>query len=272
MSKLKIAAEVMPLATAEIFEEIRENPLLNPFILIGGTALSLYIGHRVSEDLDFITLLPKLPKAVLKELERELERNGHQVEQNVDPTAYDDFQIAGMELADSQQDWIINGSVKLTFFSAETQHVKLLTQSQSEKPTIQEGCSGFKIATFKELCRLKATVTASRSKSRDWLDMFILERDHQFGMAQWKDAFDQAGLTAGQFELALKRMCEGKPDKGDESYSALLPNPPTVEEMQTRFRELRKTYETSLVKDRLKIKPDPRRKKTDDPSDPGNLG
>jgi hypothetical protein len=70
-------------------------------------------------------------------------------------------------------------------------------------------------------------------------------------MAQWKDAFDQAGLTAGQFELALKRMCEGKPDKGDESYSALLPNPPSLEEMQTRFRDLRKTYETSLARLRL---------------------
>lgn len=256
MCKLRSATEVMPLATAKIFEETRENPLLRPFILIGGTALSLHIGHRVSEDLDFITLLPKLPRAALKELERELERNGHRVEQNVDPAAYDDFLIAGMELADSQQDWIIDGAVRLTFFSAETQHAKLLTPSQSEEPARRESSSGFKIATLKELCRLKATVTASRCKTRDWLDLFILERDHQFGMAQWKEAFDQAGLTAGQFELSLKRMCEGKPDKGDESYSALLPIPPTVEEMQTRFRNLRKTYEISLAKLRLHHKTD----------------
>jgi hypothetical protein len=56
MCILKSATEVMPPATAKIFEEIRKNPLLSPFILIGGTALSLHIGHRVSEDLDFITL------------------------------------------------------------------------------------------------------------------------------------------------------------------------------------------------------------------------
>lgn len=251
MCILKSATEVMPPATAKIFEEIRKNPLLSPFILIGGTALSLHIGHRVSEDLDFITLLPKLPRVALKELQRDLEKHGHRVEQNVDPAAYDDFQIAGMELADSQQDWIIDGAVKLTFFSAETHQANLLTRFPSEKPILQEGGSGFKIATLDELCRLKATVTASRSKTRDWLDLFILERDHQFGMAQWKDAFDQAGMTAGQFELALKRMCEGKPDKGDESYSALLPSPPSIEEMQTRFRDLRKTYETSLARLRL---------------------
>jgi hypothetical protein len=63
-------------------------------------------------------------------------------------------------------------------------------------------------------------------------------------------------ILIGGTALALKRMCEGKPDKGDESYSALLPNPPTVEEMQTRFRDLRKTYETSLAKLRLHHKTD----------------
>ena len=257
MFNLKSPAEVMPPATAKIFEEIRENSLLSPFILIGGTALSLHIGHRVSEDLDFITLLPKLPRAALKELHRELEKHGHQVVQNVDPAADDEFQIAGLELADCQQDWVIDGATKLTFFSAETPQIKLLTPFPSETPIRQEDSRGFKIATLEELCRLKATVTASRSKTRDWLDLFILEQDHQFGVAQWKDAFDQAGLTAGHFELALQRICEGRPDKGDESYSALLPNPPSIEEMQTRFRTLRKTYETSLAKLRLNKKTDP---------------
>ena len=40
MLNLKSPTEVMPPATAKIFAEIRENPLLSPFILIGGTALS----------------------------------------------------------------------------------------------------------------------------------------------------------------------------------------------------------------------------------------
>ena len=138
MLNLKSPTEVMPPATAKIFEEIRENPLLSPFILIGGPALSLHIGHRVSEDLDFITLLPKLPRVALKELQRELEKHGHQVVQNVDPAADDEFQIAGMELADSQQDWVIDGATKLTFFSAETPQIKLLTPFPSETPIRQE--------------------------------------------------------------------------------------------------------------------------------------
>lgn len=246
-ANLKPAREVMPARTAALFEEIRKNPLLNPFILIGGTALSLHIGHRVSEDLDFITLLRNLPRKALENLERELEERGHHIFHDINPAAHDDFQNAGMELEDSQQNWIVDGSVKLTFFSADLQHEKLLARSARNEPA----GAGFKIAAFHELCQLKATVTASRSKSRDWLDLFILERDHGFGLAQWKDAFDQAGLTPAHFEIALNRLCKGNPEDREEGYTALLPNPPTILEMQTRFQKLRHRYETALAKDML---------------------
>ncbi len=240
-SKLNIK-KVMPAPTAWLFEKIQANPLTSPFILIGGTALSLHIEHRISEDLDFITLLPKLPRAALNELQKQLEANGHQIEHRVNPGAYDDFQISGLDLADHQQDWIVDG-VKMTFFSAEPPHAKILTQTQSK----QKVELGFKIASLQELCQLKATVTASRSKSRDWLDLFILERDHQFGVSEWKEAFDQAGLTSMHFDIALNRMCKGKLDDEDEGYSTLLPNPPTIKEMQTKFGSLRSEYEKSLA-------------------------
>lgn len=246
-SSLRNAAEVMPPDTATLFAEIRENPLLNPFILIGGTALSLHIGHRVSEDLDFITPLPKLPRAALKELERELAASGHQVTHVVQPEAYEEFQNAGLDLSDSSQDWIVDHSVKLTFFVAESQHAKLLAQTDPGRGKID----GFRIAAFDELCRLKATVTASRSKSRDWLDLFILERDHNFGMVEWKEAFDRAGLTPMHFEIALNRICHGSPSPQDEGYSSLLKSPPTIEEMQSKFRILRQAYEIHLAKEKL---------------------
>ncbi len=39
--------------TEQVFLSIKNLPLLNEYILIGGTALSLQIHHRLSEDLDF---------------------------------------------------------------------------------------------------------------------------------------------------------------------------------------------------------------------------
>lgn len=247
MSEGLRAEEVMPEATATLFGEIRDNPLLGHFILIGGTALSLRIRHRISEDLDFITLLPRLPRAALMELERQLVANGHKIEHQVNPGAYEDFQISGLELADQQQDWLVDGEVKLTFFAAEPQHLKLLGQTHERK----ESDGGFRIATRDELCWLKATVTASRSKSRDWLDLFVLERDFGFGVVGWKEAFDRAGLSPMQFEIALNRMCEGRLGAGDEGYSALLSDAPSVPEMQERFRKLREDYEKTMAQQRV---------------------
>ena len=39
--------------TAKVFESIKVLDILNDYLLIGGTALSMQIEHRLSEDLDF---------------------------------------------------------------------------------------------------------------------------------------------------------------------------------------------------------------------------
>lgn len=38
-----------------ILNQLMSEPLFNPFRLVGGTALSLQIGHRISEDIDLFT-------------------------------------------------------------------------------------------------------------------------------------------------------------------------------------------------------------------------
>ena len=40
----------------KVFEAIKKSDLLQEYILIGGTALSLQINNRLSEDLDFCNL------------------------------------------------------------------------------------------------------------------------------------------------------------------------------------------------------------------------
>ena len=41
--------------TAALFEKISELDCIKDFVLVGGTALSLQIGTRLSEDLDFMS-------------------------------------------------------------------------------------------------------------------------------------------------------------------------------------------------------------------------
>jgi len=238
--------KIMPHDTAVVYKFLQNNPLLSPFILIGGTGLALHIGHRQSEDLDFITLQKRLPKAALMKIQEDLKAAGHTIVQKVDAGADEDFETAGMDASDYTQTLLIDGKTKLTFFTADTHHANLL------KDTGNNTNDGFRIGTFTELCQLKAAVAASRSKSRDWIDLFLLERDHQFGLKQWKEAYDKAGYTDTHLEQAFNRICSGKVREDDEGFLTLMPDPPSVEEIAQRFRDLRKDYEVTLARNVLK--------------------
>ncbi|NTU46677.1 nucleotidyl transferase AbiEii/AbiGii toxin family protein [Candidatus Roizmanbacteria bacterium] len=52
---MKIYRETIPFQTGHVLEKIQSLSELNKFYLTGGTALSLLLGHRESEDLDFFT-------------------------------------------------------------------------------------------------------------------------------------------------------------------------------------------------------------------------
>ena len=95
---MKNPTEVMPAATARLFLQFDAEPRIACFTLIGGTALALHIGHRKSEDLDYITLLPKLPRAALLAFTQKLEESGHTVIPNDSPESFDDFENAGMDM------------------------------------------------------------------------------------------------------------------------------------------------------------------------------
>lgn len=47
--------ETIDIKTLELLRELQREPLLQSFNLVGGTALSLHLGHRKSIDLDFFT-------------------------------------------------------------------------------------------------------------------------------------------------------------------------------------------------------------------------
>jgi len=235
---------VMPRETAMMFGLLKAVPPLDGFILIGGTALALHLGHRKSEDLDFITLLPSLPRGALKKVEEIICRDGHSIVYRDIPAAVDDFENAGMDLHDYSQNWLIDGKVKLTFFTADEHHKRILS--------IPGHTERFRIGSLDELAALKALVACERSKSRDWVDLFILERDHGFGLAQWKAAYDKSGLTGAHFERALNRICEAKELPSDEGFAALLPDPPSLDVIASHFKTLRDSYELNLAKQTLR--------------------
>ena len=78
MHKLKM--DFMPEATRKNFARLKDDPRLASFTLVGGTALALQIGHRISEDLDFNIFGQKLPMRAIDGILDELAAGGATIE------------------------------------------------------------------------------------------------------------------------------------------------------------------------------------------------
>jgi hypothetical protein len=213
--------------TERVWNLLRDHPALAGFVLIGGTALALRIGHRLSEDLDFAFKANRLPRPRLDALGKSLRAQGLSLIANDPPQAVEDFEIAGLDLRDYQQNYLAADTVKLTFFAPDEEVRHHLVDSKGDAP-------GPRIATLDELFAMKCLVSADRSKTRDWLDLYLLMRDHGYTAAAMVEVF-MASRVPQKLDIALNRLSRGRPQEEDEGYEALMPLPPTLDEMRSYF-------------------------------------
>lgn len=220
---------MLPPETQRLWDRLQAEPLLAGFVLVGGTALSLRIAHRLSEDLDFMFERDHLPRPRLDQLVRCLADEGIVLQRNDDPAAVDEFEVAGMDLHRYQQDFVANGAVKVSFFTPDRDAQCVL------KPATK---TGPRVADLDEVFALKSLLTAKRSRTRDWYDLWVLMEKYGFSMADLRTAFDVANVP-GLRETAMRRLHSGTVPLHDPGYSALARGntpPPTVEQLQAYFR------------------------------------
>lgn len=152
-----------------LIADANQNHLLNEMLLIGGTALSMRIGHRLSEDIDFATGALKLPVQNIAALMTLFESKGHEVIDIVDDSTRHDFINDGLDVENYHQDWLVDG-VKLTFFT--------YGQNDYERNTINnagfDSFEGIKIADLDAIAKTKCHVVTRRTKSRDFFDIDCL--------------------------------------------------------------------------------------------------
>jgi hypothetical protein len=228
---------LLPPATEKVWNYLKEEPALAGFILAGGSALALLIRHRLSEDLDFVYPGVRLPGQRLDALRRKAQENGFVFRSSDDEAAVRDFAEGGLELHDYQQDFLVNDVVKVSFFAPEDQLRKVLVAGAETK---------VRVATLPELFKAKCLVSAKRSKTRDWLDLFLLMRDHGFSIYDYRAAFVESGCPA-ECDTGLTRLCSGIPQRNDEGYTHLLANPPSLEEMKAFFEAQRARLEIDIA-------------------------
>ena len=236
--------------TFQLWERLRGEPVLAGFALVGGSALALHLGHRASEDLDFTyvgleeppvasddaaTREARLPRRRLEVLVERLRAEGKQVESNDNAADVDDFLLAGLELTDYQQNYLVDG-VKVSFFAPDTPLRTVL------RPGVR---GGVRVAGLDELFASKALVCASRSSTRDWFDLYHLMTAGGYTMRDFVGIFERAA-DLNRLNIALRRLCSGQPGRYDEGFASLLDNALTVPQMSAFFAAERDRYEREL--------------------------
>lgn len=142
--------------TEKLFEAVTKLECIKPYVLVGGTALSLQLGARMSEDLDFMSWIEKKGdkcEVAWRQIEKELSSIG---------------QIQSMDILDIDHvEYIVDG-VKLSFYAC------------NKKSPIQDKIhimNNLVLADTLSIGAMKMEVMLRRSNFRDYYDIYTLLRE-----------------------------------------------------------------------------------------------
>jgi hypothetical protein len=237
--------------TQEVWDAIQYDKALAGFVLIGGSALTLHLGHRVSEDLDLAYTGDNLPKLRIKQALENLSAKGFSVERVFNQAVEDEFIDSGLDASDVMQDYLVSETVKLQLVRLGSDASEMIN-STPDQP--------LRVASLDEIFALKALVCSERSKTRDWFDVFTLMNEHNYTFEDFRNVYVESakrGLNArmGGYDNAKSRMCRGVPHDLDEGYSSLLNNAPSLAEMRRFFSDGFDRLEQDLAKRRFEEGP-----------------
>lgn len=214
----------LPPQTQAVFRLLATHDLTNGFLLIGGTALALHIGHRLNNDLGFIFCerYGKLPTTRIDALIRSLRDQGFNADLVIDSAQESSFRInTGERLSDYARDYNIGG-VKVTFFAASHhQQPKRFAFWQSCPRYLQTDCN-FAVLALDALKTAKTLVLQDRVRSRDLFDLMVLMRDHGYTIEAFFDTIERLadGAQDGEIERLILRGLIPL-DKRDEGLDAV---------------------------------------------------
>ena len=153
----------MPENTLAVFNQLSNSKFIKNYTLIGGTALSIQIHHRLSEDLDFILDGPTINNAGIK---REMMK------------IFPEYRVIRDEKG-YQLDFVIN-NCKVTFIATGTIALPFKVKPMSFVH------QNIHIATIEAIAVLKLSAIAQRNTLRDYYDLYFIAKH----FIPLKDIFD----------------------------------------------------------------------------------
>lgn len=192
-----------------IIEQVAQLECIKPYVLCGGTALAMQIGHRKSEDLDFMMWrLSKTekPEVDWNTIERELSDKVGKIE---------NFNMLGFD----QVEFLVKG-VKFSFF---------VSDNLSPVSTPVAYLGNIRLADVESIMAMKMEVMLRRMKFRDYYDIYcILQEGYSI-----RKGIEKA-LKLSRYRLSSKNviaMLLGGHFIPDDNFTALEPKYEVTKEL-----------------------------------------
>ncbi len=156
--------------TKKVLDRLVNIDYLQNFVLVGGSALSLYLNHRQSEDLDFFTYEDSFSKEKIFKI-------------------IQDFgQKEIINISEEQIDVLIN-KVKVTFFNSKWEFLK------------PQKINNFNVAPIGIIAGMKTHTLFLRAKYRDYYDLYFLIK-----VLGIKEVFERSKLVMDGINFKLFSM------------------------------------------------------------------
>ena len=170
--------EILPHAQRGLWQELRDTP--REFVLYGGTALALRLGHRTSEDFDFFSNRPFSPERLHKQIGYMQDAEIRQLEENTLTV-------------------IVNrdAPVKVSFFGG-------LKLNRVRDPDVMPD-NGIKVASIVDIGATKLATVQQRAQARDYEDVLALV-DSGVGLPEMLAAAEAVYGTTFNGTLSLKAL------------------------------------------------------------------
>ena len=192
-----------------IIEQVAQLECIKPYVLCGGTALAMQIGHRKSEDLDFMMWrLSKTEKP-------EVDWNTIEMELSDKVGKIENFNMLGFD----QVEFLVKG-VKFSFF---------VSDNLSPVSTPVAYLGNIRLADVESIMAMKMEVMLRRMKFRDYYDIYcILQEGYSI-----RKGIDKA-LKLSRYRLSSKNviaMLLGGHFIPDDNFTALEPKYEVTKEL-----------------------------------------
>lgn len=188
--------------TSEVFERITSLECIKPFVLVGGTALSLQLNKRQSEDLDFMCWKKSAkdkPEVPISSIKREIESVAN----------IDSMEIGGFNFVS----FVVEG-VKLSFYAAPRKRIPSM-QVIPFKNNLQ-------LADIKSIGAMKMEAMLRRSKFRDYYDIYSVLHEGVDIQEMIEMALEHSGHLLKRKNL-LAMLCDGERFRKDKVFIQLHP-------------------------------------------------